>query len=105
MQLQLRKAASLGILLVIFTTLSGCIFVPGLRVSASGDHSRASTPYRVIEVTPQLIAQQKMAATAQNATWSGLQAAEPATSSAERRGGKGGVGSCEFRWSPTQKKK
>src|SRR3546814_5298929 len=92
MQLQLRKAASLGILLVILTTLSGCIFVPGLRVSASGDHSRANTPYRVIEVTPQLIAQQKMAATAQNATWGGLQAADPAKAPAEYRIGPGEIG-------------
>src|SRR3546814_20535836 len=74
MQLQLRKAASLGILLVILTTLSGCIFVPGLRVSASGDHSRANTPYRVIEVTPQR--------------------------SEERRVGKECFSTCRYRWSP-----
>lgn len=71
--------------------LSGCVLVPGLRVSASGDHPNAVTPYRVIEVTPQLVAQQKLNAATGSVAWGGLQAADPAKAPAEYRIGPGDV--------------
>lgn len=46
----------LGGLLSSVVLLSGCALVPGLRVSASGDHPDASPGYRVIEVTPEVLA-------------------------------------------------
>jgi len=46
----------LGALISSAILLSGCALVPGLRVSASGDHPDASPAYRVIDVTPEVIA-------------------------------------------------
>lgn len=89
--MRLTKAVPAIILTLAATLISGCILVPGLRVSASGDHPNAAVPYRVIEVTPQLVAQQKLTASTQTATWSGLQPADPAKPPSEYKIGPGDV--------------
>lgn len=86
-----RNAVRSLALIVMGAILSGCVFVPGLRVSASGDHPNADPAYKVIEVTPALITQQKLAAAAAIGTWSGLQAANPANSPSEYQIGPGDV--------------
>ena len=47
--------------------LSGCALVPGLRVSASGEHHGANPPYQVIDVTPEVISSLRKKTLASNA--------------------------------------
>lgn len=54
----LNKAMLGGLLMTVgFMSLSGCVAVPGLRVSVSdGEHVGAKPPYRVIAITPEVLA-------------------------------------------------
>lgn len=57
----LNKAMLGGLLMTVgFMSLSGCVAVPGLRVSVSdGEHVSVKPPYRVIEITPEVLANLK----------------------------------------------
>ena len=85
-----KKALLGGVAIVMAVILSGCVLVPGLRVGAGSDHLKSAPAYRVIEVTPALVARQKMAASAVP-DWKGLQPADPAKPPAEYRIGPGDV--------------
>lgn len=51
------RAASLGALVV----MCGCALVPGLRISEGGSQPAGDIPYMVVDVTPSVIAAQKVA--------------------------------------------
>lgn len=55
------RNAALGASILLVALLSGCALVPGLRVSASGSHPDANPGYEVIQITPEVLSQQKRA--------------------------------------------
>lgn len=87
----LIKNAVSGAVLIAAALLSGCALVPGLRVSASGDHPDANPGYSVVEVTPEVIARQNTEIAQARNAGEGLKAADPALAPDEYRIGPGDV--------------
>lgn len=85
-----KRAISWGTL-ISAVLLSGCALVPGLRVSASGDHSDETTPYKVVPITAQVVVDQRAALALSEKGDQGLRAADPTRPPAEYLIGAGDV--------------
>lgn len=87
----LNKKVKTGGLLVCLGMLSGCMLVPGLRVSASNSGGEKAEPqYRVVEITPQVILSQHLEM-GKDASLKELVAADPANAPSEYVVGPGDV--------------
>jgi polysaccharide export outer membrane protein len=88
--LMLLRNAMLG-MLAFACLLSGCALVPGLRLTADGSHRDANPGYEVVEITPDVVAQQRQVSAQALNGWNGLVAADPAAPPAEYLIGPGDV--------------
>ncbi|MFT4047394.1 MAG: polysaccharide biosynthesis/export family protein [Solimonas sp.] len=80
-----------GGILVFSCLFSGCALVPGLHVDADGSHLDTDPGYEVVEITPDVIAAQKLVATKSFMDEDGLVPANPANPPSEYRIGSGDV--------------
>lgn len=87
----LSRNVAFSAVIFLVALLSGCALVPGLRVNASGSHADANPGYEVVQITPEVVAQQKQASAEALSDENALAAANPANPPSEYRIGPGDV--------------